>query len=267
MAGTDLVTVGGRVVALVSIGRHPSSGRARRAPLDARATELGLGLGQLALLHAGDPARDGSQDALREYLGMGVDAIDVLKIAEHDDALPPLRDWLLKARPEIVLTGACADAGEASGTLPYLLAAALGWAIIGNVVDVERTGDSRRVRVLQALPRGRRREIEVPVPCVLAVAMGARAPRPSAYAKAMRGQIREHVVATATDPRRSDWQTQIAKPRGKRLRLPKGTTAAARQQAATVVVGGAGTVLRPDTPEEAARAVLAYLREIGLSQR
>ena len=45
------------IVALVSVGAHPTSGRSRRAEQDARAVELGLRLaGQnLQLLHAGDP--------------------------------------------------------------------------------------------------------------------------------------------------------------------------------------------------------------------
>ena len=45
------------IVALVSVGAHPTSARPRRAEQDARAVELGLRLaGQsLQLLHAGDP--------------------------------------------------------------------------------------------------------------------------------------------------------------------------------------------------------------------
>ncbi|MDO7895166.1 electron transfer flavoprotein subunit beta, partial [Pseudomonas aeruginosa] len=45
------------IVALVSIGAHPASGRPRRAEQDARAVELGLRLSgpRLQVLHAGDP--------------------------------------------------------------------------------------------------------------------------------------------------------------------------------------------------------------------
>ena len=47
---------GVKVVALVSVGAHPTSGRARRAEQDARAVELGLRLvgDKLRVLHAGD---------------------------------------------------------------------------------------------------------------------------------------------------------------------------------------------------------------------
>ena len=64
---------GVKVVALVSVGAHPTSGRARRAEQDARAVELGLRLvgDKLRVLHAGDPA----EEALRGYLGMGVPAL------------------------------------------------------------------------------------------------------------------------------------------------------------------------------------------------
>jgi len=53
------------IVALVSVGAHPLSGRPRRAEQDARAVELGLHLAgeRLQVLHAGDP----QQEALRAY--------------------------------------------------------------------------------------------------------------------------------------------------------------------------------------------------------
>ena len=43
-----------RVTALVSVGRHPESGRARRAEQDARAVEMGMALScyGLEVLHA-----------------------------------------------------------------------------------------------------------------------------------------------------------------------------------------------------------------------
>ena len=50
------------IAVLVSVGRHPASGRARRADRDARALELALRLSPSArplVIHAGDPARAG----------------------------------------------------------------------------------------------------------------------------------------------------------------------------------------------------------------
>ena len=56
------------IVALVSVGAHPTSGRPRRAEQDARAVELGLRLaGQnLQLLHAGDPQAERSEEHTSE---------------------------------------------------------------------------------------------------------------------------------------------------------------------------------------------------------
>ncbi len=50
-----------KIISLVSIGAHPTSGRPRRAEQDARAVELGLQLAgdNLQVLHAGDVARTG----------------------------------------------------------------------------------------------------------------------------------------------------------------------------------------------------------------
>jgi electron transfer flavoprotein beta subunit len=47
-----------KVAVLLSVGRHPASGRTRRAPLDARALELALRLpdADISAVHAGDAA-------------------------------------------------------------------------------------------------------------------------------------------------------------------------------------------------------------------
>ena len=62
------------VAALVSVGRHPVTGRPRRAEFDARAVELGLSLAPgeaLRLVHAGARTPD-SDSALRGYLGISL---------------------------------------------------------------------------------------------------------------------------------------------------------------------------------------------------
>ena len=66
-----------KIISLVSIGAHPTSGRPRRAEQDARAVELGLQLAgdNLQVLHAGDVA----EPALRAYLGMGLEQLLVLE--------------------------------------------------------------------------------------------------------------------------------------------------------------------------------------------
>jgi electron transfer flavoprotein alpha/beta subunit len=84
------------IIALVSVGAHPTSGRARRAEQDARAVELGLNLAgnKLEMLHAGNP----DEEALRAYLGMGLDEMAVLEQPPGADALPVLADYLRHAQ-------------------------------------------------------------------------------------------------------------------------------------------------------------------------
>lgn len=99
-----------KVISLVSIGAHPSSGRARRAEQDARAVELGLQLAgdNLQVVHAGNP----QEEALRAYLGMGLDHLDVLEQPAGADVLGVLGDYLRDAGAQLVLTGSQAETGE-----------------------------------------------------------------------------------------------------------------------------------------------------------
>ena len=99
------------VAVLLSVGRHPASGRARRAELDSRALELALRLAaasagdgapvRVHAVHAGSPA----EPALRDYLGMGVERLTVLDIPASADPLAPLIAHLAARRPSLVLAG------------------------------------------------------------------------------------------------------------------------------------------------------------------
>ncbi|WP_219899685.1 adenine nucleotide alpha hydrolase family protein [Zobellella taiwanensis] len=111
------------IAVLVSEGRHPVSGRARRALQDACALELAFALGgELEAIHAGDPTRP----ALQDYLGMGLERLTVLRQGPDDDALAVLAPYLEEQQPDLLLTGIHAEQGEGSGMLPYLLAEHLG---------------------------------------------------------------------------------------------------------------------------------------------
>ncbi len=151
------------IVSLVSIGAHPSSGRPRRAEQDARAVELGLRLAgeKLQVLHAGSV----EEEALRAYLGMGLSELSVLEQPQGADALPVLLDYLRGSDVQIVLTGSQAETGEGSGMLPYLLAEQLGWPLVVGLAEVEQVKDGV-AQVLQALPRGQRRRLQVRVPWI-----------------------------------------------------------------------------------------------------
>ncbi|OLO03983.1 hypothetical protein [Salinicola socius] len=267
-------TVSPKTVALVSSGRHPVSGRAGRAREDARAVEMGLALvgAELSLGHAGDPQDASLQACLKEYLGMfhGLDddrggRLSLLAMSAEDDAVPRLAAWLEQSGVRLVLTGQRAECGEGSGMVGYLLAERLGWSIATGVAAIEHC-DDHSVTVLQALPQGQRRRLEIRLPCLIAVDSVADAPRQSAFGPARRGRI-ELVTDLAlasearVDAARRDWQWEPARARPKRLKVVKSTNARDRFRAAAAKSSASnGQVLTDLTSEEAADKLIAYLR-------
>ncbi|KIP99991.1 MULTISPECIES: electron transfer flavoprotein subunit beta [Pseudomonas] len=250
------------VVALVSIGAHPASGRPRRAEQDARAVELGLKLAgeKLNVVHAGDP----HEEALRAYLGMGLPGLSVLEQTREADALPALSEHLQRAKAQLVLTGSQAETGEGSGMLPYLLAERLGWPLIVGLAEVESI-EGGSAQVLQALPRGQRRRLKVRLPFVASVDGAAPAARQSAFGPARRGTVDNESVELVDDPLYADAQWQPARPRPKRLKVIKAKTGAERMKAATAKAsGGAGQVLNGVSPQEGAEAIFKLLLDEGV---
>lgn len=250
------------IVALVSVGAHPTSGRPRRAEQDARAVELGLRLAgeDLEVLHAGDP----DEQALRGYLGMGLEELSVLDQPDSADALPALADWLSRSQANLVLTGSQAETGEGSGMLPYLLAEQLGWPLVVGLVDVEKV-DKGMAQVLQALPRGQRRRLRVRLPFLASVDSAAPAARQSAFGPARRGHIEASQPPVISDALLAEAELQPARPRPKRLKVIKARTAAERMRASTAKAsGGGGQVLTDLSPEQAAEAIVKLLSEEGV---
>jgi electron transfer flavoprotein beta subunit len=250
------------VIALVSVGAHPSSGRPRRAEQDARAVELGLQLAgeRLQLLHAGDA----QADALRAYLGMGLNELKVLQQAPGADALPALLDYLRGSDAQLVLTGSQAETGEGSGMLPYLLAEQLGWPLVVGLAAVESV-EGGYAQVLQALPRGQRRRLKVPLPFLACVDNAAPAARQSAFGPARRGLLSATEVAPLDDQLLAVSQLQPAKSRPKRLKIIKAKTGAERMKAATAkAAGGGGQVLKDVSAQEGAEAIFKLLLEEGV---
>jgi len=249
------------IAVLVSIGRHPASGRARRADRDSRALELALRLSPAApplVIHAGDPR----EPALRDYLGMGIPSLTVLDLPPEADPIPTLVEHLRTLRPKLVLAGTAAEAGEGSGILPYAVAAALDAILAPDIAEIALAGD--RLDLLQALPRGRRRRLSAPLPAV--VTLGAAAPpaRPFAFGPARRGRIEVVAAAAVPDAERAAWQLRPARARPKRLKVASGGSAAERLRAATEVAAGRGRLLMNPSPDEAARAIWDYLRDEGI---
>lgn len=251
-----------KVVALVSIGSHPTSGRPRRAEQDARAVELGLRLaGQtLEVVHAGDA----QQEALRGYLGMGIKQLQVLEQPPHADVIHALSDYLSDSDAQLILTGSQAETGEGSGMLPYLLAEQLGWPIVVGLAEVERI-DQGVAHVLQALPRGQRRRLHVQMPFIASVDNAAPSARQSAFGPARRGELKITAANVCPDPLFTEAQLQPARPRPKRLKVIKAKTGAERMKAATAKSsGGGGQVLKDCSPTEAAEAIFKLLIDEGV---
>jgi electron transfer flavoprotein beta subunit len=248
------------VAILLSIGRHPASGRSRRADLDSRALELALRLGpeiRLHAIHAGDPA----EPALADYLGMGLETLTVLRQPPGADVLPALADHLAGLKPALVLAGLAAEAGEGSGMLPYLLAQRLGAALLPAMAEASLAGAG--IAGLQALPRGRRRRLAAGLPAVLTVDRAAAPGRQSAFARARAGRIVTIEVPAA--PRAAgDLREVPARLKPRRLKIATGGSAAERLRAATEMQAGRGQLLVQPTPEAAAEAILDYLVKEGI---
>lgn len=259
-----------RIAVLVSVGRHPLTGRPRRAEQDARAVEAALSLARadaVTLIHCGEPVVDEAREAaLRAYLGMGPGAIETLPLPAGSDAAPALVERLRALSPSLVLCGARAETGEASGLLPYLLAEQLGWSLVSGLAAIE-TVDGHTATVLQALPRGQRRRLRVRLPAILTVDQAAPAARQSAFGQARRGVFRQLPVSAATahaDPG-AQWTVAPAKKRPKRLKIVKASSARDRLKAAAAKAeGGGGQLLTGLSPQAGAEAILKLLREEGV---
>ena len=250
------------VISLVSIGQHPTSGRSRRAEQDARAVELGLKLvdDNLQVIHAGKISDDPSENAtLRSYLGMGLAEINLLTVPDDADVALIIAGHLREQQPDIILTGVHAENGESSGMLPYLLAEQLDLALVSSIADILSIDYAKRqAQVLQALPRGQRRQLIVDLPFVASVDMAATQPRQSAFGLANRGYIDPISPALFVDKERASWQISPAKKRPKRLKIVKAKTAADRFKAATAKAsGGGGKVVHG--VEESAQAIFELL--------
>ncbi|GIZ10967.1 hypothetical protein NCCP436_03830 [Pseudomonas sp. NCCP-436] len=249
------------IVALVSIGAHPTSGRPRRAEQDARAVELGLRLSrQLEVVHAGDVRAE----ALRSYLGMGLNELTVLEQPAGSDALPVLIEHLNGSNAHLVLTGSQAETGEGSGMLPFLLAERLGWPMVVGLAEVESV-ENGMAQVLQALPRGQRRRLKVRLPFVASVDQAAPAARQSAFGPARRGELSAVDVQVVEDEVLASGSLQPARPRPKRLKVIKAKTGAERMKAATAKAsGGGGKILKDVSPQDGAEAIFKLLIEEGV---
>lgn len=251
-----------RIVVLLSAGLHPVSGAPVLPRVEAQAIRMAAGLGETFGLHAGPDAA-----VLAEALGQGLPRIEHIRIAAGDDPVPALAARLAELSPDLILAGRRSQGGEESGLVPYALARALSIPLISDVVaaalDVE--GD---LRLDQSLGRGALRRVVVRGPVVVTCHPDAPAPLAYAYGRARRGRVEALAVAPASLPALA--LAVEERPYRRRPKIvkgaPAGGSAAERLKAATGEGGSAasGRLLVEPDPEDAAREILAYLRQIGV---
>ncbi|WP_394183609.1 electron transfer flavoprotein subunit beta [Marinomonas posidonica] len=251
-----------KVLALVSIGRHPQSGRERRAEEDGRAVEMGLRLQErqlmsLSVVHVGNA----DSPVLRQYAGMGLAKLSVLAQQANEDVLSPLMDYVKQQEASLLLMGVRSEMGQSSGMLPYLLAEKLGWPLLPRVAEIQSIEDGV-AQVLLALPRGQRRLVSVALPFVATLDKAAKGPRQTAFGPGQRAIIEVLETQVAEDVETTQWQFSPAKARPKRMKVVKAKNAADRFKAATAKpTGGGGKVLKNETVEEKAQAIFDFLLE------
>jgi electron transfer flavoprotein beta subunit len=249
-----------KVVVLLSAGLHPVSGQPVLPMIEAQAVRLASGLGRALGLHAG-PAAFPSSDAL----GHGLSRLIHVAIPASADAVPALVEALGADRPDLILTGRRSQGGDETGFVPYAVASQLGMALISDAIAVERAELDGTIIVWQALLKGERRRLVVRLPAVVTVHPDAPAPRSFAYGAARRGKVQSvRAGAVAEVLERPDERPYRRRPKLMR-NAPGVGPAAERLAAATGSASSSGAiVLVGPRPEEAARAILARLRAIGV---
>ena len=196
------------------------------------------------MLHAGDP----DEPALRGYLALGAPCVQTIDVPRDRDVLDPLAALL--SDYALVLCGSRGESGMGSGLLPYLLAQRLGRPLLPNVLSAQLAGGAVRAQAGPAPRHGSG-----------PASAADRAPRPSNHAMPMRGSAPGAYcpLRRARAPLADAWRIEPADAR-RALAAPERRSGRDRLLAATAMASRGGEVIQHGSPEDKARAVLAYLR-------
>ena len=260
-----------RIVVLLAAGVNPDNGRMRRSPLDARALELILGFREahpgtaLEAIHAGD---GDSVAALRDYMGMGLESLTLLETASDNDAVAILANYLLRRDFDLVVTGAAALDGAATGVVPYQLSQVLGMPVLPEITALDQ-GEHALI-AMQARERGVRQRFEIAGPAIVTVSPLAPAARLPAYVRSREGEItrvsvgdQEAIKQEVFSLREPAWRP--AAPMRKALStVDPNASPEERLRAVTALKGGAGKLQEGLTAEQIASEILERLNQAGL---
>ncbi|MFC7053920.1 electron transfer flavoprotein subunit beta [Hansschlegelia quercus] len=249
-----------KIVVLLSAGLHPVSGQSILPKVEAQALRLALALGEARGRHAGPTAFPAS-----DALGHGLPHLVHVEIPAEADPVPALVATLEADQPDLILAGRRGQGGDETGLAPYAVASRLGMALVSDAIAVERGEADGTVIVHQALPKGARRRLVVRLPAVVTVHPDAPAPRAFAYGVARRGIV-ETRLAPPGLPAAERLEERPYRRRPKLMRSAPACGSASERLAAAMgaTSSGVANVMVNPTPEEAARAILAHLRAIGV---
>lgn len=246
-------------------------------PADAGALEIALQLrgpgDTIQALTVGPPSADA---ALREALSVGVDRVERLWDAAHPVLHPLWTATLLAAAlraeplPDMVLCGA-RSTDQGSGQVPALLAEHLDWPVVTDVTHVMCEGAVARVQC--RLDRGARAEVEVTLPCVLALEPGIARLRHASLTGLMAAQRATIPTRAAVDlgvattdlyvPLPTLEAVRPPRPRPRAIRIPD-SSQAPHERISQILSAGvttkSGQILE-GPPDQMAAAIIAFLRE------
>jgi electron transfer flavoprotein beta subunit len=143
--------------------------------------------------------------------------------------------------------------------LPYQLADALGFPLVGAAVDAQIA--EGRVTVRQFLPKGVRRRVDAALPAVVAVHPLASVTPRYAYARQRAGSIDSAHANTTASAEAAEWRIAPVQRKPVRLAAQEKRSGHARMLSATTTESRGGSVVIEGTSVEKAQVILGYLRE------